>query len=187
MTRLLLPDAEAAADLATYAGRARAIAPAGSVRLVAAGTALACYAGILDGSGLFGEGLVVGLRVVSLAEPADADLTLTSERLLAELAGGSPVLDLTPDAVPPRWAAQTPPRSGWEPLGLLDTEDLREASRSKDVLAQVDGLPKGITHGVALAMRGLGLLTVDGEPHPVLYRSGQWLRLSTPLGHVLTR
>lgn len=190
MTRLTLPDAEALADLATFAGRAHAIAPNGSIRLLAADTALACQAGILDGDGLFGEGVVIGLRVLALAEPTDADLTVTTARLLdavRELPDGATSLDLDADPVPPRWVAQSPPRGGWEALGMLDTEDLREASRSRDVQAQVEGLPRGITHAVALAMRGLGLLAVDGEQHPVLYRSGPWLRLSTPLGHVLTR
>ena len=179
--RLFLPDAAAVGDIATLAGRARSLAPNGSLRLVAAGRTLACYAGILDGSGLFGAGMVLGLRVLELAEPADADITVRTATL-SDLGGGR-VVDLEPDGPIPRWAAQTPPRTGWEPLGVVDGTHLHAAATSRDLLAQADGLPRGITHGVALAIRGLGIL--DGDPG--LHRSGPWLRLTTRRGHVLTR
>lgn len=194
MTRLVLPDAHAARDLATFAARAHAVAPTGSVRLFGAGAALACWAGVLEGQGLLGSGLVLGLRVVALPQPFAGDVTLASERLAAAATGAAdavgtsgegPVLDLDSDPLPPRWTAQTPPRSGWEPVGRIAHDDVVAASRAKDPAAQADSLPDAMTNAVAIALRGLGLLPAGCDP--VLYRTGPWRRLSTPAGHVLTR
>lgn len=70
MTFLQLGDADSAHDVATYLSRARALDADGAVRLTYDGATLAVYVGVLAGTGLLGEGTVVGLRVFALAPAA---------------------------------------------------------------------------------------------------------------------
>ena len=63
-----LADVEAAADLRTYLERARRFDPEGAARLQSTPTALAVWTCARPGSGLLGEGVVLGLRVLPLAD-----------------------------------------------------------------------------------------------------------------------
>ena len=83
---LALVDAGTASDLRTFVARAAAADREGAMRLQAQGTVLAAYAAVLPGSGLAAEGLVMGLRTMRLAEPAD----LTSPSRWARSWTGSP-------------------------------------------------------------------------------------------------
>ena len=105
------------------------------------------------------------------------------------------------------WAGVIPPRRGWEALGLVDVQVLREvvASGVGEVVAgtppnsgahavttlraRIWGRPlapqlAGTPSGVAFAADALGFL--DDEP-AALHRNGPWTRLTTSRGHVVAR
>ena len=208
VTVLHLGDRDVAADLSTYLTRARALDPEGAARLQASGTTLAVYVGVLPGQGLLGKGTVLGLRVMALREAAEVDATVPVASVADRLARpGSPTdLAVPPVGVSTGWAALTPPRSGWEPVGTLGADDLRAAAAAG--IAEVSqGVPAGagahavrslrqqvwgretatvppVPAGAAFAAYSLGFLTDD--PVAVL-ACGRWTRLTSATGHVLLR
>lgn len=206
---LVLAEAGTAYDLRTYVARAAAADRGGAMRLQAQGTVLAAYAGVLPGSGLAAEGLVLGLRTMRLAEPADLDVTVPLGALLDRFAHDQGTrVPVPPTEVRVPWAGQSPPRAGWEPIGRVTGAELHEAAQSgiadvargagtgsgglavaglrhavwarPVVAAEAEGLPSGM----AFAAQVLGFV---GEQPATVHRCGRWLRLSTPSGHVLAR
>lgn len=208
---LLLADGASHADLATYVQRARRVDVDGTVRLVAGGDAVAVYVSPVHGGG---GPTVLGLLVLRLAAPVDVDTTVALAALADRLArpvgdAGSPVeLSLPPvPATGSAWAGVSPPRSGWEAVGAVPQQVLREAARAG--IAEVAGavgegaagpvvsrlralvwgreLPgvPGVPAGVAFAADALGFV-VPEEP-VALFAAGPWRRLSTARGHVLAR
>ncbi len=207
---LALPDAETLADLETFVGRARRVDPDGAARLVAAGTVLATYVSPVHGGG---GPTVLGLRVLALAAPAALDATVPLAALLDRFArlrsdGDSTVLPVPPVGAAATWAGVTPPRAGWDTVGLLDAPALRE--RAADGVGEIaSGVPEGagaaavaklraqvwgrpltpdladVPAGLAFAADALAFLD-DGEP-VALFRAGPWLRATTRRGHVLAR
>lgn len=207
---LLLPDAAAAADLATFVGRAKRVDPDGAARLVGHGDVLAVYVSPVHGGG---GPTVLGLRTVALAAPADVDVTVPLAALTDRFArpagaGDGPV----PLAVPPApaagvaWAGVAPPRRGWDAVGLLDAGVLGAVAAAgiaevaagapsgsggqavARLRAAVWGRPlagQGCPAGVAFVAEALGFLG-DDEP-AALYAAGPWWRLTTARGHVLAR
>ena len=117
--RLVLDDAQGYADLRTFVTRARQLDEDGAVRLQAEGTVLAAYVGVLPGRGLMGDGAVVGLRTMRLAPPATRrrDRVPGGARPTAWPTTPAAGLELPPVTVQTAWAALTPPRAGWEPVG----------------------------------------------------------------------
>lgn len=207
---LRFTDARVREDLATYVGRARALDDDGAIRLQSSGMTLAAYVGVLPGRGLMGEGAVIGLRVMPLAEPVpDLDVVVSLRSVVDRLARRD--ADPSSVAVPPTtvragWAALAPPRSGWEPVGALDPGSL-DAAATQGIAEVTRGAPEGsgshavsalrqavwgrptatdppIPSGAAFAAYALGFLT--GEDARVL-ANGRWTRLSTSVGHVLVR
>lgn len=202
-------DAAAMADLGRYAARARSLDPEGAMRLQAVGDVLAAWVGVLPGHGLMGDGTVLGLRTMALAEPAEADLSVplgavTDRTARTDLGARFP---LPPTRAFPQWAALTPPRSGWEPAGEVATADVVQAAtegiaeigqgagpgsgalavadlRSRVWGRRLDAAPE-VAAGGAFAAYGLGFLSPGGTV-PVA-RSGAWRRLTCPGGHVLIR
>ena len=105
------------------------------------------------------------------------------------------------------WAAMTPPRAGWEPVGSVDAEALVVAARAG--IAEVAlGVPTGsggqavtdlrqrvwgrltdtmppVPAGAAFAAYALGFL--DPTLRCDVIAHGRWTRLSSPRGHVLVR
>ncbi|GAB49681.1 hypothetical protein [Mobilicoccus pelagius] len=79
-----LADERDAADLVTLLRRARRLGST-AVRLQASGRVLAVTICALAGSGLMGEGTVLGMRVVMLADEAAGDLTVGLDDLLLRL------------------------------------------------------------------------------------------------------
>jgi hypothetical protein len=141
---LTLPDPAALADLQTFVGRAKQVDPAGAVRLVAHGLVLAVYAAALHGGG---APTVLAMRVLALAEPSDADVTVPAAALTDRFAladRSRPGQRLSPQtlAAPFRlalpamtatgatWAGMEPPRTGWSVEGMLRVSDLRHAARA---------------------------------------------------------
>lgn len=209
VTVLALPDAESLADLVTFVGRAKRLEPDGAIRLVGHGEVLAAYVSPVHGSG---GPTVLGLRTLRLADASDLDVTVPLAALtdrFARRSDDAPThLQVPPAAAPGvAWAGISPPRSGWEAVGMVDAALLRQAA--DDGIGEVAaGAPQGsgaatvarlralvwgrdlpgaagVPAGVAFTAAGLAFL-VDGEPCVVL-RAGSWVRLTTPVGHVLAR
>jgi hypothetical protein len=209
---LVLLDRQDHADLATFVGRARRAEPDGAARLRGHGDVLAVYVSPVHGAG---GPTVLGLRTVALARPSDLDVTVPLAALLDRLArpdpppGGDTELPIPPaEAVGVAWAGVTPPRHGWDAVGLLEPAALRSAAAAgiaevaagapasagghavARLRAQVWGRPlgpglDGVPAGVAFVADALGFV-VDGEP-AALYRAGSWVRVTTGRGHVLAR
>ncbi|MEO7070758.1 MAG: hypothetical protein ABI131_09735 [Nostocoides sp.] len=209
---LIFPDGASLADLGSYAARAKVLDDDGAMRLQASGTTLAAYVGVLGGRGLLGEGTVLGLRVVALAEAAEVDVTVplaaVTDRTARPNQHAGPVqFALPPVTVHPQWAALAPPRSGWEPVAEV-TSDLVNIIARQGISDVTVGSPEGsraaavaslrhriwttmsdtdpaLPAGLALAAYGLGFV-VDGEPLR-LFAHGRWARLSSSVGHALIR
>jgi hypothetical protein len=156
---------------------------------------------------LLGDGAVVGLRTMRLAEPVAVDVTVPlapmADRLAREIQGG---LELPPVVQTP-WAAMTPPRSGWEPVGSLEASVLVDVARA-GIAEVARGVSAGsgaaavtdlrhrvwsrlaetvppVPTGAAFAAYTLGFLEPTGRCDVVAH--GRWTRLSSPRGHVLVR
>ncbi|HET8602097.1 MAG TPA: hypothetical protein VFL99_17370 [Segeticoccus sp.] len=208
---LRFPDPRFRADLSTFVGRARSLDEDGAVRLQAVGLTLAAYVGVLPGRGLMGEGAVIGMRAMPLAEPVDCDAVVSlrsvSDRLARRGEDEQQRLAVPPTTVRAGWAALAPPRGGWEPVGTVAAADLEQAAR--DGIAEVArGTPDGGAGGpavTALRQAVWGRATGTVPPVPAggafaayslgflrggdvqVFAHGRWTRLTTPAGHVLVR
>jgi hypothetical protein len=179
------------------------------VRLQVLGGLLLATVAVIEGSGLMGDGTVLGMRAVGVA-PSDAlDTTVSfasvSDRLARD--DGGAVLSVPPTTVRAPWSGLTPPRDGWEPVGQLDGEAVDSVAR-QGISQVAQGTPDGagghavdalrrrtwgamsdtvppIAAGLAFGAHVLGF-TVAGEPASVS-ANGRWTRLSTARGHVLVR
>ncbi|WP_130012043.1 hypothetical protein [Serinicoccus sediminis] len=213
---LSLADGESVADLATLVRRAARLDEDGAIRLQAtgAGGVLAAWVCVLPGAGLLRSGLTLGLRTMALAADAEAlDVTVPlgglTDRFARRAATGdsSTTLAVPPTTLAPPWAAQSPPRGGWEPLGGIPAEELLAAARAgiaevatgspegsgaaavEALRARVWGRPVADTEvpaAAGLAVHALGFLR-PGDGPAAVHRSGAWLRVSTAVGHVVLR
>lgn len=212
MTALHFADPATLDDLDVYVSRAHSANALGAIRLQASGMSLAAYVGLLPGRGVEAEGAVIGLRVMSLAEPAEIDATVwlvsVTDRLARRKGSArDAVLPVPPVTLEVEWAAVEPPRSGWEALGEVSTVELKAiALQGIEEIAQ--GAPPGagppavmalreavwgrqaptrppIMAGAAFGAHVLGFLR--SAPSAQVYGAGRWTRLSTPAGHVLVR
>lgn len=89
VTEIDLGSPRALADLATFVGRAKQANPDGAVRLQLMGPLLVTTVAVLEGTGLLGEGTVLGLRVVRVAT-VDPEGTVDATVALARCRTGSP-------------------------------------------------------------------------------------------------
>ena len=207
MTTLIFQDAQGYADFRTLVGRARTLDEDGAIRLQADGTVLAAYVGVLPGRGLLGGGAVVGLRATHLAESLALDTTVALAAVQERLARAASTvrLEVPPMTVQTAWAALTPPRHGWEPVGMLDANALVDVARSGISEVAVGAGNAAGGHAVAdLRSRVWGRLTSTVPPVPagaafaayalgfiqpdmpcMVAAHGRWTRLSSPRGHVL--
>lgn len=119
MTRLLLADAREAADLAAFLVRLLHYDKAASVRLRAHGTALAVF-----GHPPFD---VLAIRAALLAEEAELDTTVSAGRLLDGLDEETGAAAVPEPVTGPPWAGLLPPRGGWERVGELPLDTVRQA------------------------------------------------------------
>lgn len=206
---VVFADEQGYADFVTFVGRAKAADPEGAMRLQASGQALAAYVGVLPGSGVMAAGAVVGLRVMPLAVAAHVDQTVSLASLADRLArpGQHVTVSLPPVTVRAGWAAVSPPRSGWEPVGTLSSESLVAAAEAGIAeIATGVGEPAGAHAVAALRQRVWARSTATTPPVPAgaafaayalgflepgaqctVLAHGRWARLSTRRGHVLTR
>jgi hypothetical protein len=202
-------DPRGLADLGTYLGRARRANPDGAVRLQVLGRLLIATVAVIEGSGLMGEGTVLGMRVVAIEPSGSVDTTVSFASVADRLAreGGSSVLSIPPTTVRAPWSGLTPPRDGWEPVGQLDGEVVDSIARQgiSDVAVSTPEAAGGhavealrrrvwgamsetvppIAAGLAFGAHVLGF-TTPGEPASIAAH-GRWTRLSTARGHVLVR
>ena len=204
--RLLFPDAEAAADALTFAGRLAAVDPEGSVRLQGASGVLAMTAGVLAPRGLL-EAMptVLALRVLPVDPELECDLTVSATGLTGTDSRTEVALPET--AVRAAWAGVSPPRSGWTPAGSVGAaalasraqwgmaavahdlpvdpgEDVVRAVRAK-VWGEPDPDIADLPRGVAFVAVSMGF--VHGEEDAPLYSAPGWTRLSLGRGHILVR
>jgi len=205
-------DARGLTDLSTFIGRARVAVPDGAIRLQVPGRGLLVVTvAVLEGSGLLGDGTVLGLRAVRIRDATPGiDATVTFASITDRLArhrGTETTLSVPPTTVSPPWAGLTPPREGWERVGALDAADVRSAAEH-GIAEVAEGTPAGaggaavtalrrrvwgamtrtvppIASGLAFGAHVLGFLE-DGEP-TVVATCGRWTRLTTSRGHVLVR
>jgi hypothetical protein len=199
-------------DLSTFIGRARVAVPDGAIRLQVPGRGLLVVTvAVLEGSGLMGDGTVLGLRAVRVRDATpgiDATVTFASVAdRLARHGGTETTLSVPPTTVSPPWAGLTPPREGWERVGALQASEVSSAAE-RGIAEVAEGTPDGaggaavtglrrrvwgtmtrtvppIAAGLAFGAHVLGFLR-EGEPTAVA-TCGRWTRLSTSRGHVLVR
>lgn len=118
-------------------------------------------------------------------------------------------IELPDEDVQISWQAHTPPRENWSHVATIDTDDLLQAAKAGEgeILEVIpDTLGEARVRKVRTtvwsrtirnngptvppllagsAFGGYRLGFFDKFPTVELYRSGNWLRLSTPFGHIL--
>ena len=76
------------------------------------------------------EGVVIGLRAMPLAAPADVDVTVSLAAVTDRLAReGGTTLPCRPVTVSVAWAAMAPPRGGWERVGAVTADEVYAVAR----------------------------------------------------------
>ena len=198
-------------DLNSFLTRAKKLDPEGAVKFKSSGEILAVYVSPIFTGSLLGDGpTVLGLRTIKLANNAEVDGTFEISAILertANLGLQELHLPIPPSQVRTPWSGVTPPRDGW-----LEIEGLEQAQVSewaKNGIAEVaNALPDavgasiaskvrlqiwgksvveelGLPGAAAFAISGLGFMQ-PGETVRV-FKAGNWLRLSTSHGHVLSK
>ena len=200
-------------DLSTFIGRARVAVPDGAIRLQVPGRGLLVVTvAVLEGSGLLGDGTVLGLRAVRVRDATPGiDATVAFASITDRVArhrGTGTTLSVPPTTVSPPWAGLTPPREGWERVGALDAADVRSAAEQGHRRGGGgDSGWSGWRCGDGPATPGLGGDDADRpadrsgarvrgarpgvprgtESRPSSRTCGRWTRISTSRGHVLVR
>lgn len=204
--------AEAAAlqDLSTYIRRGKRINEHG-IRLQASGKVLAAWLPVMTPSTLTSRiPAVLGLRTMALAEASQADATVELSSITERLARMNPAevhLPLPPSRINVAWAAVTPPRSGWEPAGTLSDASLQEAAQAgiaevAEAVPEAAGAPVveqvrervwsrpleyRVPAGAAFGALSLGFLGNHDDAVTTVHTHGNWVRLSSAGGFILTR
>lgn len=205
-------------DLSTYIKRARRIQEQG-IRLQSVGHVLAAWVPVMTPSSLTGQlPAVLGLRTLALAEASQTDVTAELSSISERIARMNPAettLVLPPSRLTVPWAAVTPPRSGWEPLGSLDDDELRRQAEAgiaeiaeavptsagaavveqvrervwgRTLEVQADSAAQHIPAGAAFGAHALNFLAGDAAGGATtVHRRGRWIRLSSQGGFILCR
>ncbi|MDQ1128751.1 hypothetical protein [Microbacterium sp. SORGH_AS_0888] len=204
--RLLFPDADAAADALTFAGRAGTLGTDTAVRLQArAGVLVMTTAALAPRTLLDDVPTVLAMRVVPVDPELECDLAVAAPGLVATSAAGE--LALPETSVTATWAGISPPRSGWEPGGEIAASVLSARAQwgmtavahelpvdpgedlVRTVRAHVWGAPDDqlldLPRAVAFAAVTMGF--VHGEEQASLRTAPGWSRLTLRRGHVLVR
>jgi hypothetical protein len=204
--RLLFPDARAATDALTFAGRARQLGD-GAIRLQANAGTLAMTSAPLAPRGLLdATPTVLGMRVLRVDPELVCDVVVEASALTA--AGDDPsAVELPDTGLAPSWAGVSPPRSGWvaqtgiaastlaaraqwgiaavaEAVPQNPGEDAVRAVRAS-VWGAADDTLGGLPLGTAFAAFALGFIV--GEEEASVRASGTWVRVSLTRGHVIVR
>ena len=198
-------------DLTSFLTRAKKLDPEGAVKFKSSGEILAVYVSPIFTGSLLGDGpTVLGLRTIKLANNAEVDGTFEISAILeriANLALQELHLPIPPNQVRTPWSGITPPRDGWLEVAGLEQAQVSEwaksgiaevanalpdavgASIASKVRLQIWGKSVdeelGLPGAAAFAISGLGFMQ-PGETVRV-FQAGNWLRLSTSHGHVLSK
>ncbi|WP_345802749.1 hypothetical protein AAIB33_06575 [Microbacterium sp. AZCO] len=204
--RLLFPDADAAADALTFAGRTTPLGD-GGVRLQAAGGTLAMTSAPLAPRGLLDASpTVLALRALPIDPELVCDIVVEASAL-AKSDDDPRAVELPDVGLSPAWAGIAPPRSGWEAVGSIPAADLASraqygiaavaesmpADPGEDVVRAVRGTvwgaPDELLHGLPLgtAFAAFALGFIVGEEEARVLASGPWTRVTLDRGHVLVR
>jgi len=204
--RLIFPDAEAAADALTFAGRAGTIGGESAVRLRAEDGTLVMTTAVLWPRTLLEETpTILAMRALPVDPELRCDLTIAAPGLAGT--EDPAALALPEAAVTAPWAGVSPPRGGWEQTGVVAASVLAARAQwgmaavahelpaepgedlVRSVRAHVWGEPDddlgGLPRGVAFAGTALGF--VHGEEDAVVRTAPGWTRLTMRRGHVLVR
>lgn len=204
--RLLLADAESAADALTFAGRADRFTDE-AVRLQATSGILVMTAAALAPRGI-GDATptVLAMRALAADPELVCDLVVEASALSAA-SDDATAVQLPDTALSPAWAGVAPPRSGWSERpgidasvlaakaqgGIARVADAVPTDAGEDVVrairASVWGAPDdelgGLPLGVAFAAVSMGF--ISGSETARVYASGPWTRVSLQRGHVVVR
>jgi len=172
-----LPEAEDLNDLSKYVNRALKMDPEGGVRLRAYGDVLTVYVSPTYSLKLAETApIILGLRTLELAKPAEFDLSYPISDLAALLNGDSGESEKTfsllnrlvkvsgqgisanavalPDSqYTVHWSNETPTRTGWELGGHFSQEELTAAA-TKGVAEVAETLPASVGGPLAARIRG---------------------------------
>ncbi len=204
--RLLFPDAEAAADALTFAGRAGTLGGETALRLRAQAGTLVMTTAVLWPRTLLEEiPTILAMRALPVDPELECDLSIAAPGLVGT--EDPHALALPETAVTAPWAGISPPRSGWTHVGEVPASIL--AARSQWGMAAVaHDLPSDpgedlvrtvrahvwgeadpdlldLPRGVAFAGTAMGF--VHGEEQAVVRTAPGWTRVSLRRGHVLVR
>ena len=204
--RLILADADSAADALTFASRAHRLTDE-AVRLQATGGVLVMTAAPLAPRGM-GDATPTVLAIRTLAADPELVCDLVVEASALSAVDDDPTALQLPDtALSPAWAGITPPRSGWTEREGIDVALL--ATKAQGGIAQVaEAVPTdagedavrvvrssvwgalddelgGLPLGAAFAALTMGF--ISGAETARVFGSGPWTRLSLQRGHVLVR
>ncbi|MGN8552678.1 UNVERIFIED_CONTAM: hypothetical protein OHV15_08840 [Microbacterium sp. SLM126] len=204
--RLLLADAESAADALTFAGRADRFTDE-PVRLQATGGVLVMTSAPLAPRGI-GDSTptVLAMRTLGADPELVCDLVVEASALTAAPDDATAV-QLPETALSPAWAGIAPPRTGWSARGGVDASQLAAKAQhgiarvaeavptdaGEDVVrairATVWGAPdeelEGLPLGAAFAAMSMGF--ISGAETARVFTSGPWTRVSLARGHVIVR
>ncbi|MFT4245440.1 MAG: hypothetical protein QM571_02805 [Micrococcaceae bacterium] len=205
---LFLKDYSVLSDIRNYVSRIHQIDNEATVRVVAQGKVLAIYCAPLAHLTSTLPNLI-GLRVFQLREPDDVDRLVPVAEFLDRIMqrnNANYELKVPPQDRVAAWAALEPPRAGWAKKNSISATQLQEIS-AEGVNKIAESLPENagapmiknardlvwgtsvtansekMYQGVAFLLVALGFLIQEGEA--VVYENVNWLRYSTPHGHVL--
>ena len=198
-------------DLSAFLTRAKKLDAEGAVKLKSFGDLLGIYVSPIFSGSLLGDGpTVLGLRTIKLSADPEVDATFEISAILERIANlGLQDLQLSLPTTQVRtpWSGVTPPRDGWLEVAALEQDQVSAwakagiaevaqalpeavgAAIASKVRLQIwgkavdDGL--GLPGAAAFAIAGLGFMQ-PGEQIRV-FAAGNWLRLSTIHGHILTK
>lgn len=204
--RLLLADAESAADALTFATRADRYTDE-AVRLQATGGVLVMTAAPLVPRGI-GDATPTVLAMRTLAADPELVCDLVVEASALSMAvDDATAVELPDTALSPAWAGIAPPRSGWTARDGIDASVL--AAKAQGGIARVaEAVPTdagedvvrairasiwgafddelgGLPLGVAFAATSMGF--ISGAESARVFVSGPWTRVSLQRGHVVVR
>ncbi|MFM1779586.1 MAG: hypothetical protein RIS51_731 [Actinomycetota bacterium] len=204
---IVLEDEVAVSDLEQFLSRAKRLDKDGAVRLRSYGDVLTVTVAPIYGTSILGnDPTILGMRVMKLAKTESVDVVVSLSSMLDRLAIKDELIHLPPSREVVSWAGISPPQQGWLQIGELDPVEIQSiaeagisevanavpgnlgASLVQRVRSDVWGRKFGeqlLPSGVCFALSGLGFLVSDEKVR--VFQNGNWRRLTTDFGHVLTK
>ena len=204
--RILFPDADAAADALTFAGRTARLGD-GAVRLQARGGTMAMSSAPLAPRTLLDPTpTILALRALPVDPELECDLVVEASALAADPSDARAVL-LPETALSPTWAGVSPPRAGWAAAADIEASELAAraqwgiaavaeampADAGEDVVhtvraavwGEADAAIGDLPRGAAFAAFALGFIV--GQESARVRTAGSWTRVTLDRGHIIVR